>query len=101
MSWQVNHIGQSPHPGGSFVSASLMGRILAQYMQFYLAILYVEVLNCTSISQGMCFRDLGSFVAIRKSFLRKFWGCGTFGAAKASNLHKFPAIRYIWHVYLL
>ena len=54
MSWQVNHTGQSPHPGGSFVSASLLQRILAQYMQFYLAILCVEVLNCTSISQGMC-----------------------------------------------
>ena len=30
-----------------------------------------------------------SFVAICKSFLHKIWGCGTFSAAKASNLRKF------------
>ena len=35
------------------------------------------------------FRKFRGFVAIRKGFLHKIWGCGTFGAAKASNLRKF------------
>ena len=44
-----------------------------------------------TISQSTCipiagnFRELHSFVAILESFLQKFWGVSSFGAAKVSN----------------
>ena len=37
------------------------------------------------LSKEKNFRKFHSFVVIHESFLRKVWGRGTFGAAKASN----------------
>ena len=46
--------------------------------------------------EGENFHKFCSFVAIRESFLCKIWGCGTFGAEKASNSQKFsPRKSYI------
>ena len=37
------------------------------------------------LSKEKNFRKFHGFVVIHESFLRKVWGRGTFGAAKASN----------------
>ena len=49
----------------------------------------MQVYRIAENFRGKNFCKFCGFVAICESFLCKIWGCGTLGAAKASNPQKF------------